>query len=466
MKNIFYIIGFTSLRFLCSGQQDSITLSIDQMLQIVKKYHPVVKQAGINIEKRSADITIAKGSFNPIIGTYLSNKTFDNINYYESFNPQISIPTWYGVDISSGIESLTGNRLDPTETQGKTSYIGITVPLLKNLLFDKRRAALLQAKQFANMAKKEQQITINNILKDAATQYWEWVNAYENFAIISKNEALSFRRFEMIKRSYVNGERPAIDTLEAYTQYQGFQFQKNDYWVSFQNEGLAMNAYLWTDNNTAYQLPTQAKPMSNWESVEQVKNTNNDLENLLTYAASNHPELEIFTQKLDILMIDKKLKFQDLLPKLDFKYNYLNKGYNVFQIERQAFQRNYQYELNLSMPLFLSLGRGEYRKAKLKIEETNLEKNQKTLNIMLKIRNYYNEANNYRSQIILQKEMLTNFQRLLKAEETLLSNGESSLFLMNARENKVLESERKLIELKTKYFKSIYALQWSAGLLQ
>jgi outer membrane protein TolC len=54
----------------------------------------------------------------------------------------------------------------------------------------------------------------------------------------------------------------------------------------------------------------------------------------------------------------------------------------------------------------------------------------------------------------------------LKAEETLFRNGESSLFLINSRENKVLETERKLIELKAKYYKTIYALQWSTGLLR
>jgi hypothetical protein len=37
--------------------------------------------------------------------------------------------------------------------------------------------------------------------------------------------------------------------------------------------------------------------------------------------------------------------------------------------------------------------------------------------------------------------------------------------MINSRENKALEAYEKLIELKTKYFKTIYSLQWSAGLL-
>jgi outer membrane protein TolC len=54
---------------------------------------------------------------------------------------------------------------------------------------------------------------------------------------------------------------------------------------------------------------------------------------------------------------------------------------------------------------------------------------------------------------------------MLKAEESRFNNGESSMFLINSRETKALEALEKLIDLKTKYFKTIYALQWSAGLL-
>ena len=163
--------------------------------------------------------------------------------------------------------------------------------------------------------------------------------------------------------------------------------------------------------------------------------------------------------------IDKKLKFQELLPKADFRYNHLSRGYNVFTNEGLLFQNNYQYGLKLEMPLLLSQGRGEFKIAKLKIEETQIAQSQKLLSVELKVKNYYYEFQNIRNQVQLQRNILTNVEKLLQAEETLFLNGESSMFLINSRENKVFEAERKLAELKTKYFNTIYALQWSAGLL-
>ena len=54
----------------------------------------------------------------------------------------------------------------------------------------------------------------------------------------------------------------------------------------------------------------------------------------------------------------------------------------------------------------------------------------------------------------------------LKNETLRFNNGESSLFLVNTRENKVLEMQQKIIELQVKLLKAKYSLDWAAGFLQ
>ena len=111
---------------------------------------------------------------------------------------------------------------------------------------DKRRANLIQAKMYKEMALIEQQSLLNNILKDAATEYWEWVNAFESFKIVQKNLLINKQRLEFIRNAVSNGERPAIDTLEALIQYQTNEIQTNESWVKFQNEGVRIK-YLFMD---------------------------------------------------------------------------------------------------------------------------------------------------------------------------------------------------------------------------
>lgn len=466
MIQYLFCLGLCMFPGVMLAQGDTATLNVEQVLEIVRQHHPTVKQANINIAKSDAGISIARGAFNPIISNIISGKTLSDTTYYDYLHPNITIPTWFGIEVTAGVENLTGDRLNPSQTVGQSSYIGVSIPLLKNLLMDKRRAYLQQSKVYNEMAFTEQQALVNTILMDAAVQYWEWVNAYQYFEIIDQNLTISRQRFELVKKAFQNGERPAIDTLEAMSQYQSFEFLKNESWLKFQNEGLALSVFLWQADNIPYQLPENITPQQGWDNEANMQMFTLDLAQLLDYARQFHPELQLYNQKLTILGIDQKLKFQDLLPTLDFSYNHLSKGYNAFASDGLLFQDNYQYGLKLEMPIPFSQGRGEYKMAKLRIEETVIAQSQKTVNIELKVRNYFNEYLTLKNQIQLQRDMLTNYENLLLAEEALFQNGESSLFLINSRENKVLENQRKLIELKTRYLKTIYGLQWSSGLLR
>ncbi|MBL7728491.1 MAG: hypothetical protein JNM68_12430, partial [Dinghuibacter sp.] len=44
-------------------------------------------------------------------------------------------------------------------------------------------------------------------------------------------------------------------------------------------------------------------------------------------------------------------------------------------------------------------------------------------------------------------------------------NGESSLFLVNSREQKLLEARQKLLEVQVKLQKTRFSLYWAAGIL-
>lgn len=446
-------------------QTDSATLGPDQFLHLVSTYHPMVRLSTIKIERSYAEVQIARGAFNPILSNNLSNKTFDQTNYYYYVNPNITIPAWFGIDLSTGVEYLSGNRFDPTETVGQSSYIGLNVPLIKNLLIDKRRAYLKQAQLFTEMAVTEQQIVINDILQEAISQYWEWANTYLSYEIVLKTYYNSKQRFELVKSAFLHGERPALDTTESLIQMQNLEAQKNESWMQFQNRGIELSAFLWKEDNTPYLLPSFVIPGNEWKNENYAQMFNLQFDDLINFAQAFHPEIKSYVQKGKILEIDRKLKFQENLPKLDFKFNHLAKGYNMFDTKGLLFENNFQYGLKFEMPLLLSQGKGEYKKTKLKIEENNIARTQKLQSIELKLKKYINEYNNIKYQMEMQKNILANYQIMLKAEELLFSNGESSLFLINSRENKVIESERKLIDLKTKYFKVIYAIQWSAGML-
>jgi hypothetical protein len=70
-----------------------------------------------------------------------------------------------------------------------------------------------------------------------------------------------------------------------------------------------------------------------------------------------------------------------------------------------------------------------------------------------------------RRQLAQARELVNNYRRLLQAEVTKFNNGESSLFLVNSREVKYLDSVEKRIELEQKVQEVRAKLLATAGLL-
>ena len=169
--------------------------------------------------------------------------------------------------------------------------------------------------------------------------------------------------------------------------------------------------------------------------------------------------INYYTQKNEFLEIDKKLKWQNFLPKLDFTYNFFNKEDSKIDV-LPFFDNNFQYGLKLELPIFMREARADYQNAKLKILQNNENVKFKKQELLTKINSYHLEIKNYIALTENNISLEQNFKKLLNAEETRFANGESSLFLINSRENKLLETQEKITELKAKAIKTYFKINW------
>jgi outer membrane protein TolC len=459
-------IGFT-LGASTKAQSQQQILTLNNVFDIVRKYHPIAKQANLIVDSAIANRLAARGAFDPSFYISNSKKTFDGKNYYSYTNPELKIPTWYGIDFKAGLEDNGGDRLTAEVTRGRSSYVGMSLPLLKNLVTDRRRTTLEQARILIKQGEAARRNELNNLLYDAATAYWNWVREYQVYNVTTNVISINEARLQLVRRTFFGGYRAAIDTVEALTQLQNFQFLATEAQYRWQAAGLELSNFLWLENEQPFQLPANIIPDTAWNILNVNQYPVPSLEDALVTAKDNHPKIQTFDQKLLGLEAERRLKFQSLLPSLNFNYNFLNKGYEPWKgVGQNVFENNYKYGIEFGLPLFLRQGRGEYRGAKIKIQATDLQRDQATLEIENKVRDYFNQVVTLRKQVKIYEDAYDNYVRLLRAEETKFSIGESSLFLLNSRENKVLEIRQKLLELKTKFFKSLVAVEWAAGNLK
>jgi outer membrane protein TolC len=433
--------------------------SYSRFIEQVKQNHPVSKQAKIVVEKAVADLLGAKSSFDPTINYQTDNKTFDGKNYYSYENAELKVPTWAGIDIKTGIESNKGQFINSEVSKGYSSYVGIDVPIIKNLVIDKRRAAVLQANNLLKASEQEKQSILNQLVLEASIDYWKWAAQYQLLNLYKQYVATATNRYSITKVAYTNGARSALDTIEALTQLQQLKILENDAELLYKNAGIELSNYLWENNDSAYQLSPAAFP----ESIEDYKGELN-INDLISVSILQNPDVKAYDYKINNLLIEKKLKFQSLLPMLNVKTNILNQNYNVFKdASVQLYQNNYKFGVDFKMPIFLREGRADYKKAKLKIAETNFAYAAKKIEIQNKVRSYGNENMYQKNQLALLKNINYNTNALLKGELIKFYNGNSNLFLVNTRENKVIETAEKLISLQFKIIKSYFGAKWASG---
>jgi len=443
------------------------TLSLEQTLDIIRKYHPVAKQAAIEVSMAKAALQSSRGAFDPAFYLSTDRKTFTGVDYYFHSNPELKIPTWFGIDVKAGVENNFGQRIAPDITLSKSSYVGVTIPVLKGLLFDKRRAALKQGKIMVNMSRQEQLLMLNDLLFDATDAYWKWVSAQQSYLIFTNALTTNKARFELVRKAFISGDRAGIDTTEALSQLQTIEAMQTQYGFELQKARLTLSNFLWKENNEPYELSEDIQPDPSWNLVPLPTYPLPNLGQTIDTAIQFHPKLVSMDFKMDVLNLEKRLKFQSLLPKFDINYNFLDKGYAFNNMLGQPlFNNNYKYGVLFALPLLQREARGDYKMAGLKINDLDFSTMQTRLEISNKVKTYFNELLAMQKQSILFQDNVRNQQALLKAEEMRFSIGESSMFLVNARENKLLETTQKLAELKTKFFKSLMAVQWAAGQLR
>ncbi len=448
--------------------QDTVrVLKEDEFLSIVRLNHPVAKQGGLLVDLARAELQSIRGNFDPVFSYSNDQKTFDGKNYFNYNNAEIMIPTWFGIEAYAGLEQNTGDYLNSEVTKNKSSYAGISVPLLKDLVLDKRRAALQQGKLFTQQTEWERRNIINDLLLDAYISYWNWARDYQMFLLLENTIRINEFRYGLIKISFQQGDRAAVDTTEALAQLQNFQQLREEVWLKFRKSTLDVANFLWLQNEQPAYLSNNVIPDTGWVSGNFTKLNVDELSQWLTQTISNHPKLQMIDYKLQALEVERRLKFQNLLPKADLKYNFLQSGYQFPSGSNVVFfENNYKFGVNVAIPIPNRSGFGQYKAARIKLKSVDLDRNFTQLTLENKVRFQYNELLNLQKQVSIYEEVYKNYKRLFEAEQLKFSLGETTLFLLNTRETKLLETQQKLLELKTKFYQSFAKLNWASGLLK
>lgn len=450
---LFYIFIFICSSLSFFGQNTPTEFSFNEFLGYVKKYHPLVKQADLKLNEAQANLMQARGAFDPKIEVDFSEKQFKDSEYYSILNSSFKIPTWYGIELKAGFDNAEGIYVNPENTlpnSGLTS-LGISVPLGQGLFINQRMADIRKAKIARNLNVAERNLQAVEVIYEASVSYVNWKRSFDEVKLYENYLENALMRYNGVSKLIEEGDKPAIDSVEAGIAVKTRKLNLEEAKLKFTKAKLELSNYLWLENNIPLELNDGLQPEDLLsKSIKETLQINE----LGTIDLDNHPKIKVLDAKIAMLKVDRKLKANALLPKLDLSYNYLSEP---SYIDNYRFE-DYKIGVNFAFPIFLRKERGSLKLADLKIQDSEFGLQFERKNLENKLKAQQQEIVSLEKQQDYNDKLVKDFTTLLNAEDRLFEMGESSLFIINSRENSLVSSQLNEIALENRYLNAIIGL--------
>lgn len=194
------------------------TLGLAEVVRAAQDRFPLLLAADAEKEGAEADLLAAEGGFDPILrsagavlatGQYPSQR-IDTV--LEQPTPLWGTSVFAGYRIGAGKFATYDGKLE-TNDHGELRA-GVRVPVLRDGWIDRRRAGVQRAEigvEIAKLNKDQQKIEITRI---STQRYWDWAGAGRRLAVVEDWLALAEARNADLKARVEKGDLPEIEQLE------------------------------------------------------------------------------------------------------------------------------------------------------------------------------------------------------------------------------------------------------------
>lgn len=437
----------------------SDTLSLENYLEVVLDYHPLIQKADINEEIAEAYILKGKGALDPKAYSDFDRKRFDGTDYFTVWQSEVKIPTKLPIDFSLGYENNDGVFLNNENSVPDNGLIygTLNLSILRGLLFDEQRYNLQYGELQGLKSRIEREILVREIIYQATESYLAWASKNNTVEINEEYLLLISERHQNVIQLFINGDSPVVDTIESRLNLNSAEKLLLESRSKLIKSKQNLSLFIWDEDGQPLQVNSNIVPMSLQSLVSKLR----ELSILISPDFNSDPLIAKVDNAIEAIELDTRLEKENLKPQLDLKYNtILNLGKTEFD---PSFAINdYKYGVSFQYPLLNRKTRGQLRINQSMTRQSELDKVE-----------YLGQLNNKFDGLLIQQEVqedlvtvsnekLRNSQLLYEAETLKFSLGESSVFLLNKRELKLLESQLDLIksyQSLCKTFSELYYLK-------
>ncbi len=430
-------------------------VSLDTAIAWVLKKHPLAMAAKAVELRGPAALQGARGGFDPtIVGSY-DYKDFKGTEYFQYSDVGVTWQSPLALKVEAGHQFAEGVFLNPDQTvpDAGQAYVSLKLPVLQGLMTDKYRVGVKQGEVAIERNKAAAEIIRNELRYDLAVAYTNWAYAITVLNIYEETEGLIADRLQNTLGLYQQGDKPAVDTLEARIALFNQQLTTRQASVDAQVAEQELRAIFWelpegampSDDALFISIPDQLGPVS------------------------NNPELAELRASFADLQLERTLKREYLKPKLDLSYSLLGDGFDLTLSEDpnggvgDFFTTAYKFGATFSYPILNRTAKADVQMADIKLAETGAKLEAKRQSLFTKAEAYSNAAAAYDVQLSDIGILASQASQLLQFERELFDLGESTQFLLNSREQSLQKARLTQAKLKAVRAKAIWSWRKAVG---
>jgi outer membrane protein TolC len=300
-----------------SAQTSPLTWS--EVQRSVEASHPSLVSATADVDAATAEVLAGEGIFDPV----LKLKSEGASSYYNNAMADAEVsaltPLW-GTRVEGGYRVGVGD-FPVYDGKKKTSdfgeaRVGLSVPLLRDGSTDSRRATLEKATVEQQRRQQARTLTRLDLMRAAASSYWEWVAAGERLSIHEDLLALAETRDDQLQRRANAGDVPAFEVTDNARLIAQRRNRVIAARRALERAALALAIYTRDDDGRPI-VPTRERlpPLPSTSSLVD-SGLARDPASVRDAALEHRPEAVSARLSLSLLDVDRALANNQLLPEL------------------------------------------------------------------------------------------------------------------------------------------------------
>jgi cobalt-zinc-cadmium efflux system outer membrane protein len=459
LKNSFMI---ASLGWLLAIPGLAAPLSLEQVLTATQTHFPPLQAARQKRAIAAAKLLAAEGAFDT---KWKAKGEGVPLGYYQQGNMDVFLeqPTpFWGMTVLSGYRLGLGNFAvydgkKATNALGELRA-GLVLPLLRDRDIDERRAKIGQAELDLVAADLDIRAKELKFAADALKSYWSWVAAGVSMQLIDQQLQLALTRNAGIVRSVQLGELAPIELQENQRAILNRQAKQLEGMRKLQETQIQLSLYVRQEDGLPWRPSSEALP----PQFPELPSPPPWQETLLDTAYRHRPELLALDVQWEQLDLALRLAKNQLNPALDLRFD-ASQDLGAGEKSREPFELS--VGLQWDFPLQL-------RKAQGNLDELQAVQLQLAAEIRFQREQIKAELQDRHSAYQMAWERLATLRRevevarqLEAAERQSFHLGNSSLLVVNLREQNTLDASLRELEAMAEAHKSRWLYLVSLGLL-